>query len=77
MWMLLSCNLYELAQICNQTWNSYPKINVFPRLEKRMAVSRGILTLPFRTIPEKGLCEQLAAMLVTEPGTSVFSVRLQ
>ena len=42
-----------------------------------MAVSRGVLIFPFRIIPEKGPCEQLAAMLVTEPGNSVFRVRLQ
>ena len=43
----------------------------------RLAVSRGVFTFPFRIIPEKGPCEPLAAMLVTEPGKSVFRVWLQ
>jgi len=44
---------------------------------ERLAVSRGVLTFPFRIIPEKEPCEPLAAMLVTETGNSVFRMRLQ
>jgi hypothetical protein len=46
-------------------------------IRERLALSRGLLTFPFRIIPEKGPCEPLAAMVVTEPENSVFRVWLQ
>jgi hypothetical protein len=50
MWIISAFNLYELAQICNKSWGSYPKTaSVCVLIGKGLVSSKDALTLGLQT----------------------------